>query len=291
MLEEKEYMHLGYNNPKKLSNILYENCFGKAINWNSPTNLNEKINWLAFNTDTSIWSTLADKYKVRNYIKQKGFEHILTQIYGVWDNVDFIDFNKLPNKFVLKCNHDAGTAIFIKDKTKLNIDELKLRLKENLNSPFGVKTAEPHYLGIKRLIFAEEFLEERNSLSNSLIDYKFWSFNGITDYCHVIYNKQIYKEKKSDVYAVKNWKRLNGKLINVHESLNLLLPKPSRLKEMIEIIYQLTNEFPECRVDLYECNNKVYFGELTFTSACGRIKNYSEDFLLELGNSITLPSI
>jgi hypothetical protein len=275
---------LGRYFPKKLAELLYRNTFNKEINWNAPQDLNEKINWLAFNTDTKLWSLLADKYLVRNYVKQKGLEHILTKIYSVWVDPKEISFDMLPNKFILKCNHDAGTSKIIENKSDIDFFKIKNKLINCFYDNFGIKTAEPHYLKIKRLIFAEELIINDSVFSDSLIDYKFWSFYGEAKYCHVIFNKKVYKNKCAAIYKLPEWEYQKGKLKDNIKSKEI--PKPKLLNEMLNIVYLLSKDFPQCRVDLYESSNKIFFGELTFTSACGRITTYTKNFLNELGNNI-----
>ena len=275
---------LGKYYPKKLAEFLYHKKFNSSINWKNPLDINEKINWIAFNTDTSNWTKLADKYRVREYVKQKGYNGILTKLFGIWDSPDLIDFEKLPNKFVLKCNHDAGTTLVIENKYGINEKNIKDKLRASFKSPFGIKTAEPHYLGIDRKIMAEEFIQNDDHNSDSLIDYKFWCFHGKAYYCHVVYDKRIYRNKKSDIYSLPDWKLQENKLKN--KTSNNPLPRPVRLTEMIEIAEALSISFMQCRVDLYNNNNQIYFGELTFTAGCGRINNYTKSFLIELGNKI-----
>lgn len=277
---------LGKYYPKKLAEILYRKKFNKSINWNNPVNINEKINWIAFNTDTSCWTKLADKYLVREYVKNLGHENILAKLFDTWNSPDSIDFKKLPNKFVLKCNHDAGTAIVVENKSEIDENEVRNKLRKSFKSAFGIKTAEPHYLGIDRKIIAEEFIINNDSFSDSLIDYKFWCFNGKAYYCHVVYDKKVYKNKKSDIYSLPEWRQQDNKLKN--KTCFKSIPKPKKLNKMIEIAESLSNSFMQCRVDLYHCNNKIYFGELTFTAACGRISNYYDDFLVELGEKIII---
>jgi hypothetical protein len=288
IINTDEQYYLGQHNPKLLAEMLYFEQFGKQINWSNPDDLNEKINWLAFYTNTSIWSKMSDKFLVRDFVKSAGLGRILPKLYGVWDNPDEIDFMRLPNSFVLKCNHDSGSVIPVKNKIRCNENELKTFFKKRLSIPFGIISAEPHYLGIDRLVIAEEYLENTLAFSDSLVDYKFWSFNGITEYCHVSYNTNNWNNKKSCIYDIKLWKPLKEKM-QIHEKIPFVdVPKPFCLNEMLKIVYILTKDFPQCRIDLYECNKKVYFGELTFTAGCGRIKNYSSNFLIELGNKIKI---
>jgi hypothetical protein len=280
--------YLGQHNPKLLAEVLYFEQFGKQINWLNPANLNEKINWLAFYIDTSIWTTLSDKYLVRDYINSKGFDYILPKLYGIWKNPKTIDLNRLPDKFVLKCNHDSGSVVKIKSKEVCNADEIIEYFEKRISIPFGIISAEPHYLGIDRLVIAEEYVENTLDFSDSLVDYKFWSFNGITEYCLVCYNTTNWNNKKSGIFEVKSWKLKKEKMQNHMKFPTVDIPKPACLHEMLEIVFCLTKDFPQCRVDLYESNDKVYFGELTFTSGSGRIKNYSSEFLKELGSKINL---
>ena len=280
--------YLGLNNPKLLAEYLYFEQFGKHIDWSNPIDLNEKINWLAFHTNTGIWTKLSDKYLVRDYINSKGFDYILPKLYGIWKNPKTIDFSSLPNSFVLKCNHDSGSFVAYKNKELCKADEIIAFFETRISVPFGIISAEPHYLGIDRLVIAEEYIENTLDFSDSIVDYKFWSFNGITEYCLVCYNTTSWNSKKSGIFEVKSWKLKKEKMQNHMKFPTVDIPKPACLYEMLEIVYSLTKDFPQCRVDLYESNGKVYFGELTFTSGSGRIKNYSSEFLKELGSKINL---
>jgi len=276
---------LGRYYPKKLAEILYRKKFNKNINWSNPLDINEKINWISFNTNTKFWTELADKYEVREYVKKKGYGNILTELIGTWSTPEEIDFKIFPDRFVLKCNHDAGTAIVIENKSDINEYEIKNKLRTSLNFAFGFETAEPHYLGINRKIIAEEFINNDDQNSDSLIDYKFWCFHGKAAYCHVVYDKTVFKNKKTGIYSLPDWKLQENKLkIETSKS----IPKPEMLKEMIEVAESLSTSILQCRVDLYNCNKRIYFGELTFTAGCGRISNYTDDFLVVLGDKIKL---
>lgn len=275
---------LGKFFPKKLAHILYKKQFGKQINWGNPININEKINWLAFNTDTSLWSVLADKISVREYIIRNGYADILPGIYGVWDNAIQIEYAKLPQKFVLKCNHDSGSVILVDDKSTIDKENIERSLNENLFNTFGVISAEPHYQNINKKIFAEEYIERENLM----LEYKFWCFRGSVEYCHVDIRKNFFDIKQSAIYHVNGWTIQKQALNNTHGSIIEEIPRPQRLSEMLEIASTLTKNFPQCRVDLYESNGRIFFGEMTFTSCCGRICDYSDAFLIELGNKVTL---
>ena len=133
------HLWLGKHHPQKLASKRYKDAMGKELDWDSPKDLNEKINWMKFNTDLSEWTRLSDKYRVREYLKERNREDLLVKLYGVWDNADDIDFDALPNQFVLKSNHGCGTVILVKDKN--SIDKLTVRKQMLLRRPPGASSA------------------------------------------------------------------------------------------------------------------------------------------------------
>lgn len=283
--KSKEY--IAAKNPKSWANHIYKKHFGYDINWESPRDLNEKIRWLQFNTDTSKWSTLADKYLVRNYIKEKGLENILVKLYAKWDRVEDIDFSSLPNTFVLKTNHGTGDVIIVNDKASANLNRIKKKLKKAFNYKFGVLTAEPHYLKIKPCIIAEEKLEEKNNIiSSSLIDYKFYCFHGNPECLLVCYDR--FSEHTGKIVYDMNWnQRLD--YTNIHTGTILKeIPRPINFEKMKEACHILGKEFPFVRIDFYEVNGKLYFGEMTFTPAAGLSSAQSKDCLKMLGDKIPI---
>lgn len=148
--------------PKHYADLLYYWKFKKRINWKKPKDLNEKINWLAFNTDTSEWTRLADKFAVREFVKEKGLEHILIPLIGKWDNVEDIDWDKLPKQFVIRTNCGYGDTSIIYDKSSVDFDFIKERLNHALNKRFGIESAERHYTKIKPCIVAEKLICSNN---------------------------------------------------------------------------------------------------------------------------------
>ena len=162
------------NDPKKLANYYYKSMSGHDINWENPQDISEKINWMKFYSDTSRWTELADKYKVRAYVESKGLKDILVKLYGVWERPEDIDFTSLPDSFVLKTNHACGTVLLVEDKNKLNFQETLETLRSWMKMRIGIETVEPHYLSIKPMIIAEEYLNK----GSQLIDYKLFTFRG-----------------------------------------------------------------------------------------------------------------
>ena len=159
------------DDPKRLANYYYKHVMGHNINWDNPMDLNEKINWLKFYSDTSIWTELADKYKVRAYVESKGLKDILIPLYGVWEKPENIDFDSLPDSFVLKTNHACGTVMLVEDKSQLNVPEAMNTLRSWLRMRLGIDTVEPHYLGIKPLIMAEKLLKPIGGVKLLIISY------------------------------------------------------------------------------------------------------------------------
>ncbi len=267
---------------KILANRRYRRAFGHGFDLTNPKGYNEIINYEKLMTDTSHWVELADKYKVREYVKAKGLEHILVKLYGVWDAASDVDFSQLPNSFVLKSNNGSATVILVKDKSKLNICKIRCKLNVWLKMKFGYRAVEPHYLKIKPLIIAEELLYNKDDISqqNSLIDYKWFCFNGNVTYVETISNRGSGTNKS--IYDTQ-WV-CHSQFINKNRAIPVEVARPKCLEQMIEICETLSKGFAQVRVDLYEVNGQVYFGELTFTTSGGYSRVRTPEFDLLLGD-------
>ena len=149
--------------PATYAKYVYKITTGKKLNLKTPQNFDEKNYWLRVYSDLTQWTNLADKYKVREYVKQCGLGQILTPLYGVWERAEDIDFNSLPDRFVLKTNHGFGKIILVQDKNQLNIQKTREQLNKWLRDRHGLVSFEPHYWNIPRKIIAEEFLEDTDS--------------------------------------------------------------------------------------------------------------------------------
>lgn len=214
---------------------------------------------------------------------------MLPQLYGVYDDANKIDFSKLPNKFILKCNHDCGSyQIINKDK---GFDQVKIveELNKHLKQKFGYRYCEPHYNKIKPLIIAEELLEStQDTFSSSLVDYKVWCFDGKPYSIFTCYNRDS-SGMETNVYDL-DW--------NVHTEHSVFtnhfrdgkgrVPIPFVLKELLDSASILSKDLPQVRIDFYIVEDKLKFGEFTLTSSCGRMKYFTEDYLVELGNQVKL---
>lgn len=291
------YKKMVRDNPQKALSLQYKSAHHKNINWDNPQTLDEKIMWLEAMTDTSIWSQLTDKYEVRKFIEKKGYKEILVDCYGVWNNIGEINFETLPNKFVIKCTHDSGSTHIIKDKSKANIVDICKDLQAKLH-PIGYTTCEPHYLSIQPRIIAEELLEERElkDLSTSMIDYKVWCFNGVPNVIFLCYDRHQDTNGHSvasyDIYDVKTWEVKREYLEkDFRPNSHTKFPRPPKLEDMIECATNISRGFPVVRVDFYCINNKIYFGEMTFTSAGANCYYFSNLGQRVMGQAIDLSNI
>ena len=279
--------------PVLMAKLRYRKLFKKKLNLKNPQNLNEKILWLSLFSDTSLWSVCADKYAVREYVKEKGLERILVNLYGKWDRAEDIEWEILPNSFVMKTNNGCGTVLLVRDKTKLNITDITNTLNRWLNKTIGLETTESHYKSIKPCIIAEELLEDTKqvNISSSLIDYKFWCFNGKVDSIWTYTNRNSRGAEKA-VFD-KNWNYHPEVSIfnSSYKEQTVLTPRPDCLDDMIKIAEILSSPFPVVRCDLYVVNGLPYFGELTFTSHGGTIDSITQAELLRMGQIIDLSGV
>lgn len=292
MVKLMHYSYLSRHNPQELADRLYIDATGNknGINWESPVDLNEKINWLKFNSDTTKWSELADKYAVRKFIEEKGYKQYLVPLLGVWENANEIDFSTLPDSFVLKTNNGAGTVMVVEDKTLIDKRTVRAQLNKWLKNKFGLKRAEPHYLRIKPLIIAESLLRDESGISSSLVDYKIWCFDGKAFGTKVYYNRHRF-EADTEWYD-REWNYHPEKLVftNKKGDGGGKITKPKNYEQMISFAEDLSKGFPQVRVDLYNIDGQIYFGEMTFTASGGYINAYSKEVLLEMGKLTKLPT-
>lgn len=277
--------------PIRVAKLRYLYVMRKWPHFEHPHDLNEKINYLKFYGDTSQWPSLSDKYAVREYVKERlGRDDCLVKLYGKWDSVEEIDWEGLPNQFVMKCNNGSGDVLICKDKRQLDIEATKDYFQKMLHRKFGVASGEPHYALIKPCIIAEELLDTSTQPcgSSSLVDYKIWCFDG-KPHNICCYSNRHGHDANVGVYGL-DWQYHPEYSIFTphHQEAKQPLPKPSCLKEMLDIASKLSKGFPEVRVDLYEVKGHVYFGELTFTSHSGWMDYFTQQYLDETGELIKI---
>lgn len=258
--------------------------FKRILNLKNPKSYNEKLNWLKFNDRNPIYSIIVDKFLNREYIKGIIGEQYLVPLLGVWDNFDDIDFEKLPEKFVLKCNHDSGGLVICTDKNMLNMKEARSKIESSLECNFYYIGREWQYKHIKPRIICEELL------GDGIVppaDYKFSCFNGKPDNVMVCYGRETGTTKYYFFDMDWNLKRYNGWGKKAPE--NFTLPKPQNFDEMVRIAEMLSKPFYYSRIDLYNIDGKIYFGEVTLCPNSGFDANITEETDLLFGNKLKLP--
>lgn len=276
--------------PQGLASEMFRGMLGYEMNWKNPQDINEKINWMKFNFDTSEWSRLADKYLVREYVKERIGEDVLVKLFGVWERAEDIDFEQLPERFVLKTNHGAGTILPVLDKSKMDVNKTRKQLNDWLSLRFGYNTVEPHYLKIPPLVIAEEYLENVDDFSKSLVDYKVFCFSG-KPYCVLVcYDRVLGSHTNLSFYDC-DWRFIPNILSGRHKGEGLKIPKPNCLPQLLDYSAKLAKGHPQVRVDFYIVNNKIYFGEMTFTSQGGYMDYISREYSLKMGSLINIPNL
>lgn len=273
--------------PEALFRLKYYKATGHRLNINNPKTLYDKIAYLMFRTDTSAWSVLADKVKVRETITQWGFGDFLPLLLGTWDDAEAIDFESLPNSFVLKTNNASATNILVKDKNKLDFNSVKIKLSKWLRTDYGRLTGQPHYSKIKPQILAEEFLidDKTTKVGKLLVDYKFYCINGEPKYVQVMCDRQENThEMKLQVFDM-DWHAHPEFISSYHKLAPEDLECPESFNKMISFAKKLSAGFDFVRVDLYDINNKPVFGELSFTPG---FDTFTETFMKKLGDIMVL---
>lgn len=282
--ERFEYLRFTYVLPDKIYlKIAYYLKMGKKLNLKNPQTFNEKLQWLKLYKRKPEYTMMADKYKVREYIAKELGEEYLIPILGVWESPDDIDFDALPNQFVLKCNHNSGLGMCIcKDKSKLDTEKVKEELRQGLKENYYKKGREWVYKDIPRKIIAEKFMVDEQT--KELRDYKFYCFNGEPKLLYISKNWNNH-EKTRISYLDLDWNKLPFCRID-YKDFEELPEKPLNFEKMIKIAKILAEGTKHLRVDLYEINGQVYFGELTFYTGCGFAKLTPEEWDKTLGDYI-----
>lgn len=261
----------------------YKACIKKDLNIDNPRTFNEKLQWLKLHDRKPEYTMMVDKYAVRQYIADTIGEEYLIPLLGIWDNPDDIDFDSLPNQFVLKCNHNSGLGMCIcKDKSKLNIGKVKAELRKGLRQDYYLTGREWPYKNVPRRIVCEKYMQNAND--EDLTDYKFFCFNGEPKIMYIACDHA--KQPKPDFFDM-NFDKINMRMEDpnseeIHE-------KPKYFEEMKLIARKLSSNTCFLRVDFYVINNKLYFGELTFFHMSGFAPVNPEEWSYKLGDWIKLP--
>ena len=263
----------------------FKAVMGKSLDFNNPQTFNEKLQWLKLYNRNPQYTIMVDKYKVRDYIAETLGEKYLIPLLGVWDEPDDINFDELPNQFVLKCNHNSGLGMCIcKDKSKLDIKKVKAELKKGLKQDYYLTGREWPYKNVPRKIIAEKFMAL--SGNTDLVDYKIHNFNGKPRAILVCSQRFTEEGLHEDFYSPK-WEKLEVKRPEYPTS-ELAIKAPQKLEEMLFLAEKLSKDSPFMRTDFYEIDGKVYFGEITLYPASGLSKFDPEEWDYKWGSWIAL---
>lgn len=264
--------------------LLYQVRTGKKMNWKNPKSFNEKLNWLKLYDRRPEYVKMADKYEVREYIKEKLGEEYLIPILGVWDSADEIDFSKLPNQFVLKCTHDSASVVICKDKASFDKEKALRKLKQSMGINYFYPSREWPYKEIQPRIIAEQYMVDESH--TELKDYKIYNFNGKPELIQVDFGRFTHHER--NLYST-NWEYIDEQ-IEYPKNPKVQIARPDNLEEMLAFARKLSEGIPSVRTDFYAINGKTYFGEITFYQEGGFGKFETESYERKLGDLISLPS-
>lgn len=261
--------------------------FRKKLNLDNPQTFNEKLQWLKLYDRNPLYTTLVDKYEVKKYIANEIGEEYVIPTLGIWNSYQEIDFENLPNQFVLKTTHDSGTYIICKDKSNFDYIESESLLKRRLKRWYYKEHREWPYKDVKRQIIGEQLLNTKDN--NLPVDYKFFCYNGKAD-CVMLCLGRGTKNKKFYFFD-KGWNLLRYNVAGKAAQTDFTLPKPEKMDEMFELAERLSFGIPFVRIDLYYENDKIYFGEFTFYPDSGYDKNLLIETDKLFGEKINLGGI
>lgn len=272
--------------PDKLYlSIIYYYVFHKKINWKIPSTYNEKLQWLKLYDRNPLYTTLVDKYAVKEYIRGLiGDEYIIPTI-DVYDNVDDIDIQKLPNAFVLKTTHDSGGVRICVDKSQFDFEEAKKYLNKRMKQNYYYIWREWPYKNVKPRIIIEKYIGDLNGID----DYKFFCFNGKVKYLFIATDRQSKKEETKFDFYDRYFNHLS--FTNGHPHSKNRIQKPETFDKMISLAEKISSNIPHVRVDFYTLNGKVLFGEMTFFHWSGFVPFNPEKWDKIFGDEIQLPNI
>ena len=276
-------LYRGMSDEKYLKKEYYS-IFRKKLNLENPITFNEKLQWLKLHDRKDIYTTMVDKVEAKKYVASIiGEEYIIPTI-GVYDRFDDIDFDKLPNQFVIKCTHDSGGIVICKNKAELDIKVAKKRINKFLKRKFYYVHREWPYKNVRPRIIIEKYMEDGNR--KTMRDYKFFCFNGKPEMMYLSEGLENHKTAKMSFYDMDM--KVTDCLRSDYAPLDYVPEKPKNFERMKEFSGILSRDIPHLRVDWYEINGKLYFGELTFTTCAGYVPFANYDWDKKLGDLIDL---
>ncbi len=276
---------MGWLPDKAYLKMKFRRSMGHKLNLKAPKSFSEKLQWLKLYDRRPEYTVMVDKVKAKDYVASVLGEEYIIPTLGVWENPDDIDFNKLPDRFVLKCNHNSGTGLFIcKDKSKLDIEKVKAELRKGLKDDYYKKNREWPYKDVPRRAFAEAYMEDEYG---ELRDYKFFCFDGEVKAMFIATDRSKGEHEVRFDFFDENFNHLP--FTNGHPNATILPDKPKMFEEMKALASKLSKGIPQVRIDFFEVGTKVYFGEMTFFHWSGMQPFVPEEWDYKFGSWIKLP--
>lgn len=255
----------------------------RKLNLKNPTMYNDKLQWLKLYDRNPLYTTMVDKYAIKGYVANIIGEEYIIPTLGVWDKFDDIDFDSLPDQFVLKCTHDSGGLVICKDKKNLDLKKAKEKIEKSLRTDYYLYAREWPYKNVPRKIIAEKFIKDSASEDGDLRDYKFMCFNGEVK-CSFVCSER--KKGLRVTFFDKEWKRMP--FDRHYPQSDKLIPQPLKYEEMVHLSEILSKDISFVRVDFYEVDGQIYFGEMTFFPGAGFEEFNPEEWDSILGSWINI---
>lgn len=266
---------------------MFKARMGYELNLDDPKTFSEKLQWLKLHDHKPIYSTMVDKCEAKKYVADIIGEQYIIPTLGVWDRFEDIDFDSLPNQFVLKCTHDSGGIVICRDKSQLNREKARETINRSLNANYYLVYREWPYKNIRGRVLAEKYMEDESG--EELRDYKVLCFNGEPKLIE-LHQGRYTDHQTQDFYNLK-WEKqpISQTGLSNYQITNEVYPKPSTLGLMVDLSRKLAEGIPHIRVDWYSIGDRLYWGELTFFDGSGfdPFDRYEDDLML--GEWIDLP--
>ena len=264
--------------------LRYRLTFKKALNLKNPKTYNEKLQWMKLYDHNPLYTKLVDKYEVRDFIANSIGEDHLIPLIGVWDKFDDIDLNTLPNEFVMKCTHDSGSVFICKDKSNVDVNKLRKQMNSCLKRSQYKAGREWAYKNVKPRIIVEKLMTDNSS--PSLKDYKFFCFDGEVKAMFIATDRGIENQDVKFDFFDSEYNHLPLK--HGHENAAVTPSRPKNFEKMKEIASKLSKGLKHARIDLYDINDQIYFGEITFYHHCGFVPFTPDEWDYKFGEWIKL---
>ncbi len=267
--------------------LKYRIVMKKKLNLANPTTYNEKLQWLKLYDHNPMYTDMVDKYEAKRYVAEHIGEEYIIPTLGVWDRFDDIDFDALPDRFVLKCTHDSGGLVIVKDKSQLDMAAAKAKIEKCLKRNFYYSGREWPYKNVKPRIIAEKYMEDARTAE--LRDYKFFTFDGVVKALFIASERQKEDEETKFDFFDENYNHLP--IRNGHPNAAVPPEKPYNFEKMKDLAEKLSQGIPHLRVDFYEVDGRIYFGELTFSHWSGMVPFEPEEWDKTFGDWIELEKV